>query len=251
MELSALKDTSESTAYWPRLQKESGKLNFVKTDFSKWVDEDEDDEPVYDPQGQFNEQMMFQQLMAQQGGMAGMDPNNIPKIDGQVKHFNYRKKLIQTTKICPHLNKCVLEFIYAPVFLDFWQGICFATRVSRRKFGMLPRNPDSTDILYKPMDKMVGRLNQSSPTSFTLKRQVGQNVKINSMPLNFHDTKQLLANTETKNNNSRAEIRIRSSVLRGSSSETTTIAPRRMKRKVSKLKIDSRIQTNRISNCSW
>ena len=99
---------------------------------------------------------------------------------------------------------------------------------------MMPTNRDSTDILYKPMDKMVGRLNQTSPKSFTLKRLVGQSVKINSMPINFHHTKQLLANAETKNNNSRAEIRIQSSVLRGSSSGTTATEPRRMKRKVSK-----------------
>ncbi|CAG8453100.1 794_t:CDS:2 [Diversispora eburnea] len=30
--------------YWPRLQKEKGKVTFLKTDFSKWKDEDEDDE---------------------------------------------------------------------------------------------------------------------------------------------------------------------------------------------------------------
>lgn len=30
--------------YWPRLLKESKKVHFVKTDFDKWVDEDEQDE---------------------------------------------------------------------------------------------------------------------------------------------------------------------------------------------------------------
>ena len=29
--------------YWPRLTKDKKKLAYVKTDFSKWVDEDEQD----------------------------------------------------------------------------------------------------------------------------------------------------------------------------------------------------------------
>lgn len=31
-------------AYWPRLLKESKKVHFLKTDFDKWVDEDEQNE---------------------------------------------------------------------------------------------------------------------------------------------------------------------------------------------------------------
>ncbi|OCK86482.1 HSP20-like chaperone [Lepidopterella palustris CBS 459.81] len=34
--------------YWPRLLKESRKLHFLKTDFEKWVDEDEQDEAPED-----------------------------------------------------------------------------------------------------------------------------------------------------------------------------------------------------------
>ena len=30
--------------YWPRLLREKGKVHFLKTDFDKWVDEDEQDD---------------------------------------------------------------------------------------------------------------------------------------------------------------------------------------------------------------
>lgn len=45
--------------YWPRLLKESKKLQFLKTDFDKWVDEDEQNEAPDDEFSQF-------------GGMGGM-----------------------------------------------------------------------------------------------------------------------------------------------------------------------------------
>ncbi|KAI1471317.1 HSP20-like chaperone [Daldinia caldariorum] len=45
--------------YWPRLLKESKKVQFVKTDFDKWVDEDEQNEAPEDDFSQF-------------GGMGGM-----------------------------------------------------------------------------------------------------------------------------------------------------------------------------------
>ncbi|KAM9910221.1 hypothetical protein OXX69_004690 [Metschnikowia pulcherrima] len=46
--------------FWPRLLKEKLKLHYIKTDFDKWVDEDEQDEqPEEDP-------------MAGMGGMGGM-----------------------------------------------------------------------------------------------------------------------------------------------------------------------------------
>eukprot|EP01134_Creolimax_fragrantissima_P004562 CFRG4562T1 len=35
----------EEGEFWPRLIK-TGKLHFVKTDFKKWIDEDEEDEPI-------------------------------------------------------------------------------------------------------------------------------------------------------------------------------------------------------------
>jgi hypothetical protein len=35
-------------AYWPRLLKEAKKVHFLKTDFDKWVDEDEQNEAADD-----------------------------------------------------------------------------------------------------------------------------------------------------------------------------------------------------------
>lgn len=40
------KELNES--YWPRLLKDSKKVHFLKTDFDKWVDEDEQDETADD-----------------------------------------------------------------------------------------------------------------------------------------------------------------------------------------------------------
>ncbi|KAJ2986192.1 hypothetical protein NUW58_g5143 [Xylaria curta] len=51
------KDLKEE--YWPRLLKDSAKVQFVKTDFDKWVDEDEQNEAPEDDLSQF-------------GGMGGM-----------------------------------------------------------------------------------------------------------------------------------------------------------------------------------
>lgn len=45
--------------YWPRLLKEARRLHFLKTDFDKWVDEDEQDEAAEEDFSQF-------------GGMGGM-----------------------------------------------------------------------------------------------------------------------------------------------------------------------------------
>jgi len=45
--------------FWPRLTKEKQKLHFLRTDFDKWVDEDEQDEKEEDP-------------YADMGGMGGM-----------------------------------------------------------------------------------------------------------------------------------------------------------------------------------
>jgi hypothetical protein len=42
-----------SEEYWPRLLKDSKKLHFLKTDFDKWVDEDEQDEAPEEDFSQF------------------------------------------------------------------------------------------------------------------------------------------------------------------------------------------------------
>lgn len=77
--------------YWPRLLKDSKKMHFLKTDFDKWVDEDEQDEaPEEDYMNQMNPMggagggdggfggIDFSKLGAAQGagglpGMGGMD----------------------------------------------------------------------------------------------------------------------------------------------------------------------------------
>ncbi|KAI8941397.1 hypothetical protein NX059_002620 [Plenodomus lindquistii] len=50
--------------YWPRLLKENKKMHFLKTDFDKWVDEDEQDEAPEDD--------MMNQMNPMAGGMGGM-----------------------------------------------------------------------------------------------------------------------------------------------------------------------------------
>ncbi|KAK4702737.1 hypothetical protein P7C70_g3482, partial [Phenoliferia sp. Uapishka_3] len=68
------KELSED--YWPRLTKEKVKLNFLKTDFGKWKDQDEqeDEEPVEEaPQQQGPPGMGGMGGMGGAGGMGGMD----------------------------------------------------------------------------------------------------------------------------------------------------------------------------------
>ncbi|RDW63182.1 Hsp90 cochaperone SBA1 [Aspergillus mulundensis] len=55
--------------YWPRLLKESKKVHFLKTDFDKWVDEDEQDEAPEDDYGN------------QFGGFDGADQGGLGNID--------------------------------------------------------------------------------------------------------------------------------------------------------------------------
>lgn len=45
------KDLKEE--YWPRLLKEAAKVQFLKTDFDKWIDEDEQNEAPEDDFSQF------------------------------------------------------------------------------------------------------------------------------------------------------------------------------------------------------
>ncbi|KAG5970524.1 hypothetical protein E4U55_001631 [Claviceps digitariae] len=65
------KDLKEE--YWPRLLKESKRLHFLKTDFDKWVDEDEQNEAPEDDFSQF-------------GGMGGM-----PGMDGDFGGIDFSK----------------------------------------------------------------------------------------------------------------------------------------------------------------
>jgi len=58
--------------YWPRLLKDKAKVHFLKTDFDKWVDEDEQDGlPEDDPMNQFGGGGM--PGMGADGGFGGLD----------------------------------------------------------------------------------------------------------------------------------------------------------------------------------
>lgn len=61
--------------YWPRLLKESKKMHFLKTDFDKWVDEDEQDEAEDDGMGDFGGMggMPGMGGMGGEGGLGGID----------------------------------------------------------------------------------------------------------------------------------------------------------------------------------
>ncbi|KKA30261.1 hypothetical protein TD95_002217 [Thielaviopsis punctulata] len=57
--------------YWPRLLKDKAKMHFLKTDFDKWVDEDEQNEAPEDDFSQFGG-MGGMPGMGGMGGMPGM-----------------------------------------------------------------------------------------------------------------------------------------------------------------------------------
>ncbi|KXJ96629.1 HSP20-like chaperone [Microdochium bolleyi] len=59
--------------YWPRLLKEAKKVQFLKTDFDKWVDEDEQNEAPEEDLSQFGGAGM--------GGMPGMGGGDFGGID--------------------------------------------------------------------------------------------------------------------------------------------------------------------------
>jgi len=59
--------------FWPRLLKEKGKVHFLRTDFDKWVDEDEQDENPEDED--------FMSKMGGMGGAGGPGGNGFEGID--------------------------------------------------------------------------------------------------------------------------------------------------------------------------
>ncbi|SNX85805.1 related to SBA1 - Hsp90 associated co-chaperone [Melanopsichium pennsylvanicum] len=61
-----LRKKNAKEEYWPRLTKDKLRLHNVKTDFDKWVDEDEQDE---------NEEDLSGGMGGMGGGMGGMDPS--------------------------------------------------------------------------------------------------------------------------------------------------------------------------------
>ncbi|CEP11024.1 hypothetical protein [Parasitella parasitica] len=82
-------------AWWPKLQT-GNKLNFVKVDFQKWKDEDDEDIQENDPMGT----MDFQSLMQQAGANGGLNmddltpPNldDMPEEDGSTDEEDELKK---------------------------------------------------------------------------------------------------------------------------------------------------------------
>jgi len=65
----------ESGPFWPRLLKQAGKFNWLKTDFNKWVDEDEADNEAPEDDGGMPGMppgFDFNALNAGMGGMGGM-----------------------------------------------------------------------------------------------------------------------------------------------------------------------------------
>ena len=60
-----LRKKEQKEEYWPRLTKEKARLHFLKTDFDKWVDEDEQDAAA-------DEEMMAG-MGGGMGGMPGME----------------------------------------------------------------------------------------------------------------------------------------------------------------------------------
>ncbi|KAL9052855.1 MAG: hypothetical protein Q9162_005154 [Coniocarpon cinnabarinum] len=59
--------------YWPRLLKDPSKRHWLKTDFDKWVDEDEQDGAPDDDMGQFGGAGMPGMGMGADGGFGGLD----------------------------------------------------------------------------------------------------------------------------------------------------------------------------------
>merc|ERR1711959_107097 len=78
VEILILKKEAE---WWDRLLKKSGKNNHIKTDFDKWVDEDEEDEVADDGMGQFRGPGGMD-LSSMMGGMGGMGGGGMPGMEG-------------------------------------------------------------------------------------------------------------------------------------------------------------------------
>jgi len=70
-----LRKKEKSAEYWPRLTKDKVKVSFIKTDFSKWVDEDEQDGVIEIPEDDG---------LGGMGGMGGggLDPSMLAGLGG-------------------------------------------------------------------------------------------------------------------------------------------------------------------------
>ncbi|KAJ4367689.1 p23 chaperone protein wos2 [Neocucurbitaria cava] len=65
--------------YWPRLLKDNKKMHFLKTDFDKWVDEDEQDEA---PEEDYMNQMNPMGGAGGDGGFGGIDFSKLGAAQG-------------------------------------------------------------------------------------------------------------------------------------------------------------------------
>jgi len=68
-----LRKKEAKAEFWPRLLKDSKKQHFLKTDFDKWVDEDEQEEAAEDPMAGMGGGMGGMGGMEGMGGMGGME----------------------------------------------------------------------------------------------------------------------------------------------------------------------------------
>lgn len=69
--VAVLRKAKAQEEYWPRLTKEKGKVFYIRTDFDKWVDEDEQDEPQGDDPMGMDDLSSFGGMEGL-GGMPGM-----------------------------------------------------------------------------------------------------------------------------------------------------------------------------------
>ena len=75
----------EAGPFWPRLVKEKEKLAYIRTDFDRWVDEDEEDEAPGLADG-FDMSQFAQMMggMGDGGGMGGFDMSQLGDLAGAV-----------------------------------------------------------------------------------------------------------------------------------------------------------------------
>ena len=84
-----LRKKDQQEEYWPRLTKEKLKYHYIKTDFDKWVDEDEQDEVKDDPNdfggpGGPGGAMDFSQMLSGMGGIGGLGGADLSALASQL-----------------------------------------------------------------------------------------------------------------------------------------------------------------------
>ncbi|BFZ58990.1 p23 chaperone protein wos2 [Savitreella phatthalungensis] len=77
--LFVLQKKTDRAEFWPRLCATKEKLHYVRTDFDKWVDEDEQDEQVDADAGGMGD---MASMMGGAGGMGGLDFSKLAGMNG-------------------------------------------------------------------------------------------------------------------------------------------------------------------------